>query len=92
MYAANSDEAISVGAAYMIQEEIFQYFKEQGFDRFDYGRISPSNGKMDNIYIAKSYSGGRPIGYNGEWEFCNKQWRAYFYSLMAFAVQHLSRY
>ena len=83
---------MSVGAAYLIQEGIFQYFKEQGYEKFDYGRIPPSDGKMDNIYIAKSYSGGRPIGYNGAWEYCNKLWRAYFYSLMSFFVHHTTMY
>ena len=92
VYAANSDTAMSVGAAYLIQEGIFQYFKEQGYEKFDYGRIPPSDGKMDNIYIAKSYSGGRPIGYNGAWEYCNKLWRAYFYSLMSFFVHHTTMY
>lgn len=81
-----------MGAAYMIQEEIFQYFKRQGLERFDYGRIPPSDGKMDNIYIAKSHSGGIPIGYNGEWEYCNKLWRAYFYSLYSFAYHHTQLY
>lgn len=92
VYAANSDEAIKVGAAYLIQEEIFQYFKEQGYEQFDYGRIPPSIGKMDNIYVAKSHSGGRPIGYNGEWEYSNKLWRRYFYSLHSFAYGHATLY
>lgn len=92
VYAANSDEAISMGAAYLIQESIFQYFREQGFEKFDYGRISPSVGKMDNIYIAKSYSGGRPIGYNGEWNFCKKPWKNFFFSFNKFYIHDGTMY
>jgi hypothetical protein len=92
VYAANSNEAISVGAAYLIQENIFQYFRERGAERFDYGRIPPSAGKMDNIYIAKSYSGGHPIGYNGEWGFCDKQWKNYLYSWYMFGFRNRTMY
>lgn len=92
VYAANSDEAISVGAAYLIQESIFHFYKENGFDKFDYGRISPSADNMDNIYVAKSYSGGRPVGYNGEWTYYNKLWKQYFYSIYRFVYCHSRLY
>ena len=66
-YAATNSDGIKSGAAYQIQEDIFMFYKNRGYKRFDYGRISPSNNKMDDIFIAKSYSGGEPIGYNGQW-------------------------
>lgn len=92
VYAANSYESISVGAAYMIQEYIFQFFKEKGYEKFDYGRIPPSAGKMDNIYVAKSYSGGSPIGYNGEWNYSIKLWKTFFFSFYQFYLHHGSLY
>lgn len=66
-YAATCAEGIKTGAAYQIQEDIFYFYRERGYLRFDYGRIPPSKDHMDNIYLAKSYSGGEPIGYNGQW-------------------------
>lgn len=67
VYAANSNEAIKTGASYHLQEGVLNYYRELGYEEFDYGRISPSADAMDNIYMSKSYSGGRPISYNGEW-------------------------
>ena len=69
VYAANSDEAIKTGAVYHIQEEILNYYKNLGLRYFDYGRISPSADEMNNIYMSKSFSGGYPIAYNGQWCF-----------------------
>ena len=66
-YAATDKEGIKMGAAYHIQEDIFNYYRDKGFGCFDYGRISPSADRMDDIFVAKSYSGGEPIGYNGQW-------------------------
>lgn len=67
VHAANSCEARKSGAAYYIIEEILKYMHSRGVENFDYGMISPSNNEMDEIYRAKSYSGGTPTLYNGQW-------------------------
>jgi hypothetical protein len=67
IWAANTKEALKTGAVYMIQEQIFDFFRSQGFKKFDYGRIPPSPDYMDDIYLAKTYSGGHPLSYNGQW-------------------------
>lgn len=86
VYAANSNEAIHSGAAYRIQEGILQYFVRQGYSYFDYGRISPSADGMNDIYLSKSYSGGYPIAYNGEWFFCRSIFLTYMYSFFLHVI------
>lgn len=80
IYAANISNGIKSGAAYHIQQGIFEYYKEKGVELFDYGRIPPSATEMDNIYVAKKYSGGYPIGYNGQWIYSNATWKLYLLS------------
>lgn len=92
VYAANSDEAIKTGAVYHIQEEILNYYKNLGLRYFDYGRISPSNDDMNNIYVSKSFSGGYPIAYNGQWNFYKSQIIEYFYSFLLFVKRKIHRY
>lgn len=92
VYAANSDEAIKTGAAYQIQESIFRYYHKKGFAKFDYGRISPSANRMNDIYLSKSYSGGNPIGYNGQWCWYKSQLIEYLYSFLIFYLHKHSRY
>lgn len=84
VYAANSDEGIRNGAAYYIQENILYYLKENGVKAFDYGRIPPSADEMNNIYIAKSYSGGIPIQYNGQWVFNKSKMIDFIYNLLKY--------
>lgn len=73
-YAANSSDGLKWGGIYHIQQSVFEYFKECGFLKFDYGRISPSADHMDNIYISKSMSGGKPISYNGQWHYSKSRY------------------
>lgn len=84
VYAANSDEGIRNGAAYYIQENILYYLKENGVEAFDYGRIPPSADEMNNIYIAKSYSGGVPMQYNGQWVFNKSKMIDFIYNLFKY--------
>lgn len=73
-YAANSSEGLKSGGVYHIQQSIFEYFKDRNYLKFDYGRISPSADYMDNIYISKSMSGGKPILYNGQWYYSKSRY------------------
>lgn len=84
VYAANSDEGIRNGAAYYIQENILYYLKDNGVEAFDYGRIPPSADEMNNIYIAKSYSGGVPMQYNGQWVFNKSKMIDFIYNLFKY--------
>lgn len=92
VYAANSNEALSSGAVYQNQQELFEYLKSIGTLDFDYGRIPPGRDSMDNIYVAKSYSGGRPILYNGEWEYVKSNKMNWLYSLYRYCIRKAKRY
>lgn len=92
VYAANSDEGISNGAAYFIQENILNYLKEMGVSQFDYGRIPPSNDEMNNIYVAKNYSGGEPVIYNGQWLYSKNKQTGLFYEFYKFIIRKQRRY
>lgn len=92
VYAANSDEGIKNGATYYIQEHIFDYIKDLGVNLFDYGRISPSSDEMNNIYVAKNYSGGNPILYNGEWFFSKNKQFGLLYEFYKFFIKKRRRY
>ena len=91
-YAANSDIALQYGAAYFLQEKILYFLKDLGVKKFDYGRISPSADNMNNIYLAKSYSGGEPIQYNGQWQYSKSQIIAFLYSFHSFFVNACRRF
>jgi len=84
VYAANSGEGIKSGAAYYIQENILYYLKQNGVETFDYGRIPPSSNEMNNIYVAKSYSGGVPMQYNGQWVFNKSRKIDLIYNLLKY--------
>ena len=92
IYAANTNIGLSSGAVYHLQEEILNYLAEHKFNEFDYGMIPPSDNHMDDIYIAKSYSGGTPIAYNGQWQYCKSLLKNYFVSFMLFYVRHSQLY
>ena len=89
---ANSYEGISTGAVYQLQQEMLEYMKTAGIQIFDYGRIPPTADYMDDIYIAKSYSGGLPIGYNGQWVYTKSMWKEYIQSLYLFIYRKIHIY
>jgi hypothetical protein len=92
VYAANSDESLATGAVYQNQQQLFEYLKSIGTLDFDYGRIPPGRDEMDNIYLAKSYSGGRPIVYNGEWEYNKSNIINWIYSMYRCCIHKAKRY
>lgn len=92
IYAANTNVGLSNGAVYHLQEEILKYLSEHKFNEFDYGMIPPSDNHMDDIYIAKSYSGGAPIGYNGQWMYCKSLMKMYISSVYTFGIHHRQLY
>lgn len=87
-YAATTFDGIKTGAAYHIQEFILDFYKKRGFRRFDYGRISPSQDKMDDIFLAKSYSGGAPVGYNGQWVYTTNKFKTFFKSIYFYLIKN----
>lgn len=87
VYAANSDEALACGAVYHIQEEIFNSCSDMGGLYFDYGRVSPSADYMDNIYVSKSFSGGRVVQYNGQWHYAASKLKDVLYSFYRFGIR-----
>lgn len=89
---ANSYEGISTGAVYQLQQEMLEYLKSIEIRSFDYGRIPPTADYMDDIYIAKSYSGGSPIGYNGQWIFTKSVWKEYVMSAYLFLHKKIHIY
>lgn len=92
VYAANSTNAMETGAAYHIQEAILEHYKDTGYRFFDYGRISPSADKMNDIYLSKSYSGGYPIAYNGQWCWYRNHTIEHLYSFFNFEKRKMRRY
>lgn len=92
VHAANSEEARKCGAAYFIIEEIIKYMNNRGVEYFDYGMISPSNNEMDEIYRAKSYSGGTPTLYNGQWVYYKSKWVEYLINGYFYFIKKASRY
>jgi len=92
IYAANSDEGTKNGSAYYIQEKILFYLKHIGVSYFDYGRISPSNDEMNNIYISKNYSGGEPITYNGQWLYSKSKQTGLLYEIYKLLIRKQRRY
>lgn len=93
VYAANSNIGILNGAAYFIQENILHYLKDNGIKSFDYGRISPSNDEMNNIYVAKNYSGGQALSYNGQWVYYNNNNKiGWIYESYKFILKKVKRY
>ena len=92
IYAANTNVGLSNGAVYHLQEEILKYLSEHGYSEFDYGMIPPSDNHMDDIYIAKSYSGGAPIGYNGQWQYCKTLIKKYISSVYTFCIHRSQLY
>lgn len=92
VYAANTETGLSNGAVYHLQEEILNYLAEHKYSEFDYGMIPPSDNHMDDIYIAKSYSGGSPIAYNGQWQYCKSLLKRYLLSIYTFYLHHSQLY
>jgi hypothetical protein len=92
VYAANSDESLTTGAVYQNQQQLLEYLKAIGATDFDYGRIPPGRDTMDNIYVAKSYSGGHPVLYNGEWEYNKSNAINWFYSMYRYCLHKAKRY
>lgn len=92
IYAANSYESLKNGSTYFLQEKIFYFLKEREIEFFDYGRIPPGTDSMDDIYVAKSYSGGYPILYNGQWQYSKSILFDYLYSFYKHCILKRKRY
>lgn len=92
VHAANSNESRDCGASYYIIDEIIMYLKSIGIQTFDYGMISPSNNEMDDIYRAKSYSGGIPTLYNGQWAYYKSKISEYLLSGYFYLYAKRGRY
>ena len=86
VYAANSYAGMKTGAIYHVQEGMLKYLCEKGIETFDYGRIPPRADEMDDIYLAKSYSGGRVVGYNGQWLYYKSLLKQYLFSFRSFYI------
>jgi hypothetical protein len=92
VHAANTNISRNLGAAYYIIDEIIIYLKEINIKTFDYGMISPSNNEMDDIYRAKSYSGGIPALYNGQWVYCKSKILEYLFNGYLYFISKISRF
>jgi len=67
VYAANSNRARTCSASYKLMFDIFNYLKNEGVKKFDFGRIGPGKTSLDSVFTFKRGSGGEMISYNGEW-------------------------
>lgn len=92
VYAANSRQALQCGAVYFIQQKIFEFLHDLKIEFFDYGRIPPGTDNMDSIYVSKSYSGGEPISYNGQWVYSNNQLIDFMYAFAKYFIRGDKRY
>lgn len=92
VFAANSNEARTCGATYLIMEQIFNYLNEKGIKEFDFSRIPPSNNETDSVYVYKNYSGGDPIQYNGEWFWGKNKYITLFFSIYKFYIKSAHHY
>src|SRR5690554_1662546 len=92
VYAANSRQALQCCSVYLIQQKILEYLQDLKIEEFDFGRIPPGTDNMDSIYISKSYSGGIPISYNGQWIYSKKKWIDLLYTIAKFLIRGDKRY
>jgi len=92
VFAANSNDGIKNGAVYFIQEKIFMYLRDIDMEIFDYGRIPPGTDRMDDIYVAKSYSGGSPMLYNGQWQYAKSKILDFAYCFYIHILHDKKRY
>jgi hypothetical protein len=92
VHAANSFESRNSGAAYFIIDRIINYMKAKDYTVFDYGMISPSNNEMDDIYRSKSYSGGMPTLYNGQWVYYKSKVLEYIMNGYYYFVSKVPRF
>ncbi|TLU85993.1 MAG: hypothetical protein FDX30_03055 [Chlorobium sp.] len=92
VFAANSYDGIKCGAVYYLQEKIFFYLRDIGMEIFDYGHIPPGTDSLDDIYVSKSYSGGIPILYNGQWQYSNSKILEFAYCLYKYLLHKNKRY
>ena len=92
VYAANSYEGINSGAVYQVQEGMLKYLQSAGVDCFDYGLIPPRADEMDDIYLAKSYSGGYAVGLNSEWYYGKSLMKHYIRSFMIYYINKSKMY
>lgn len=92
VHASNSNRAREYGAAYYIIDMIVLFLKQIGVESFDYGMISPSATTMDSIYVSKSYSGGTPTLYNGQWVFYRSKVLEYLIKGYLYFFMKSSRY
>lgn len=86
VYAANSDEGIKSGGVYQVQEGMLNFLKTTSAEFFDYGLIPPRADEMDDIYLAKSYSGGYAVGLNSEWFYGKSQIAQFLLSFKIFCI------
>lgn len=92
VHAANTNKSRDSGAAYYIIDEILLFLKEINVKTFDYGMISPCNNEMDDIYRAKSYSGGTPTLYNGQWVHYKSKKLEYLLNGYFYFIAKISRF
>lgn len=92
VHAANSVNSRNTGSAYFIIDEILVYLKDKDYRIFDYGMISPCNSDMDDVYRAKSYSGGNVKLYNGQWVKYKNKFIEYFLTGYFYIVKNKIRF
>jgi hypothetical protein len=71
---------------------MLKFLKINGTKIFDYGRIPPGKGKMDAIYISKSYSNGIPEAYNGQWEYSKYKFLRLLICIKKFYLSNMKLY
>jgi len=86
IYAVNSPEGRKKATAYFRYNKIYDYYKKQGYQFFDCGRISPAVHKKNDVFLFKNGVKGDYLLYCGEWSWYKKQ---IYRPLMYFVKKYL---
>lgn len=92
VYAANANTARDNGASYFILEEIFAILAGWNVVKFDFGRIAPGLGAVNSVYEFKTFSGGLPAQYCGDWVRAKNKWVELFYLFYRVFLKKGARY
>lgn len=63
-----------VSASFLLHKKLFETLVQQGFEHYDWGRISPSISSKDSVAFFKMGIDSTPLMYGGEWSWYRHHW------------------
>jgi lipid II:glycine glycyltransferase (peptidoglycan interpeptide bridge formation enzyme) len=86
IFSAASPKARQMSAAYFRDNNLYEYYRRQGYLSFDRGRLSPAAHKKNDIFMFKNGVKGSYLLYCGEW---SRYKRQIYRPLMYFVKKYL---